>query len=203
MGIGSGSKGSVDQRCYLGSYNTSYATFALGDKYDISSVAQAINTTYRFKIIYDGTNVEFRHDDTVILASTVVNMTGVFYEMYAGGAGASINLLFGGLCKKIILNDLDYHIYAFWFSILNHSDEFLQLIEQTEVSIQNWKDQKRIHNGEPYINHCKRVAGMLARDFPRLASDEVLATAILHDSLEDCPSQAYDQVYPLRIPQFR
>ncbi len=59
------------------------------------------------------------------------------------------------------------------------------------------KDQKRIHNGEPYINHCKRVAGMLARDFPRLASDEVLATAILHDSLEDCPSQAYDEVYAL------
>ncbi len=59
------------------------------------------------------------------------------------------------------------------------------------------RDQKRIHNGEPYINHCKRVAGMLARDFPELASDEVLAAAILHDSLEDCPSQAYDQVYAL------
>ena len=50
------------------------------------------------------------------------------YELYAGGAGASINVLFSGLCKKIILNDLDFHIYSFWHCILNKTDEFINLI---------------------------------------------------------------------------
>lgn len=73
------------------------------------------------------------------------------YEMYAGGAGASINILFSGICKKIVLNDLDYHIYAFWFSILNHTDEFLKLLVETEVTVENWRLFKRIY--ECYTNH--------------------------------------------------
>lgn len=68
------------------------------------------------------------------------------YELYAGGAGASINLLFTGLCNKIILNDLDFHIYAFWYSILNHTEKFIKLIEDTQISIDNWDAQKQIYD---------------------------------------------------------
>jgi len=57
------------------------------------------------------------------------------------------------------------------------------------------KDQKRACGQEKYIEHCKRVSGMLARDFPRYADDNTLAAAILHDTLEDCPFQSYTEVY--------
>lgn len=69
-----------------------------------------------------------------------------FYELYAGGAGASLNILFSGLCKRIILNDLDYHIYAFWYSILNETDNFLKLIHDTKIDVVNWDIQKEIYD---------------------------------------------------------
>jgi len=69
----------------------------------------------------------------------------ILYELYAGGAGASLNILFSGLCKKIVLNDLDYHIYAFWYSILNHLDEFIRLINDVDINIDNWYLQKEIY----------------------------------------------------------
>ena len=64
------------------------------------------------------------------------------YELYAGGAGASLNILLSGLCKKIVLNDLDYHIYAFWYTVLNHTEELVKLITDVDVNIPNWNYQK-------------------------------------------------------------
>jgi len=57
------------------------------------------------------------------------------------------------------------------------------------------KEQTRACGVEPYIEHCKRVAGMFARDFPDIADDKSIAAAILHDSLEDCPHQLYPEIY--------
>lgn len=80
------------------------------------------------------------------------NLDGcVLYELYAGGAGASINLLFTGLCKSIVLNDLDFHIYAFWYSILHHTDDFIKLINDTKIDVSNWKRQKEVY--DDYANH--------------------------------------------------
>lgn len=68
------------------------------------------------------------------------------YELYAGGAGASLNLLLSGMVERIVLNDLDKHIYAFWYSILNHADDFLRLMRDTEISIRIWDVQKNIYD---------------------------------------------------------
>ena len=62
--------------------------------------------------------------EDIILLNNLENCT--FYELYAGGAGTSLNLLFSGICNKIVLNDLDFHVYAFWDSILNDTDNFLK-----------------------------------------------------------------------------
>lgn len=77
------------------------------------------------------------------------NLEGcTLYELYAGGAGASLNLLFSNICDKIVLNDLDRHIYSFWHSILNESEGFLRLVNDTEINITNWDNQRHI-----YENH--------------------------------------------------
>jgi len=82
------------------------------------------------------------------IIACLVKMNGLegctIYELYAGGAGASLSLLFEDVCQKIVLNDLDHHIYAFWDSILNQTDEFVDLLERTSINMDVWNEQKSI-----------------------------------------------------------
>ena len=73
------------------------------------------------------------------------NLIGCTYiEPYAGGAGVALRLLFDEKVKEIIINDYDPAIYAFWYAILNHTDEFVTMIEETEISMDNWRIQKEV-----------------------------------------------------------
>ena len=81
--------------------------------------------------------------EDIILLNNLEGCT--FYELYAGGAGASLHILLKGLCKNIIINDLDYHIYAFWYSILNNTEDVLKRIRNIEVNLKNWHIQNQIY----------------------------------------------------------
>jgi DNA adenine methylase len=70
---------------------------------------------------------------------------GTYLELYAGGAGAALNLLFDGIFSRIHINDYDYHIYAMWYAILHRSDEFVQKIHDTEITIAEWNRQQEIY----------------------------------------------------------
>jgi DNA adenine methylase len=70
---------------------------------------------------------------------------GVYVELYAGGAGAALNLLYNGVFSHIHINDYDYAMYAVWFSILNHNEEFVSMIKNTPVTIDEWHHQKAIY----------------------------------------------------------
>jgi len=67
-----------------------------------------------------------------------------YIEPYAGGAGVALRLLFEKKVKKIIINDYDPAIYAFWYAILNDTDNFIEKIKTTEISMENWYIQKGI-----------------------------------------------------------
>lgn len=69
-----------------------------------------------------------------------------FYEVYAGGAGASLNLLFSNIVAQIFINDVDYHIYAFWHSVLNETDSLITKIREVEISTEEWHRQKAIYD---------------------------------------------------------
>jgi DNA adenine methylase len=69
----------------------------------------------------------------------------VYVEPYAGGAGAALSLLFADKVKKIVINDLDNHIYAFWKSVTNEPERFIQKILTTKVTITEWRKQKLIY----------------------------------------------------------
>jgi DNA adenine methylase len=82
----------------------------------------------------------------------VNNLTnGTYVELFAGGAGAALNLLFNGVYRNIHINDYDTHIYAMWYSILNHTDDFIKKIQETEITINEWYKQKKIFdNSDSY-----------------------------------------------------
>jgi DNA adenine methylase len=71
---------------------------------------------------------------------------GWYIEPYAGGAGAALFLLIKGHVSRIVINDLDPDVHAFWWAILNDTDKFLQLIDDTPITIDTWEKQRKIHN---------------------------------------------------------
>lgn len=69
---------------------------------------------------------------------------GTYVEPYAGGASVALTLLIDDFVKDIIINDYDRSVYAFWYSVINNTNELCDLIENTDVSIDNWKIQKQV-----------------------------------------------------------
>lgn len=67
-----------------------------------------------------------------------------YAEPYAGGAGLALSLLFNNTVDEIHLNDLDRSVWGFWHSILNHTDDFIEKIKNTEVTIEEWHKQRAI-----------------------------------------------------------
>ena len=75
-------------------------------------------------------------------------LDGVYVEPYAGGAGVALSLLFNEYMSRIIINDLNPSIYAFWYSVLNFTGDLCDLIVSTEVTIEEWHRQKMIQLNE-------------------------------------------------------
>jgi len=70
----------------------------------------------------------------------------VYVEPYAGGAGAALFLLFNNRVERIVINDLDKAIYAFWKSATEKSDDFVKKILKTPITIKEWERQKEIYS---------------------------------------------------------
>lgn len=73
---------------------------------------------------------------------------GTYIEPFAGGASIALFLLFNSYVNKIIINDIDRSIYAFWFCVINETDRLCSKIRETEVSVDTWKKQKEIQNSK-------------------------------------------------------
>jgi len=71
-------------------------------------------------------------------------LDGCYVEPYAGGASVALSLLFGEYASKIVINDFDRSIYAFWHSVLNDTHNLCNLIQDTKVDIKSWRQQKEI-----------------------------------------------------------
>ena len=63
-------------------------------------------------------------------------MNCVFYEPFAGSASISLLLLENKAIKKAVLNELDPLLYNFWYSVFYHTDELINLIDDTDVTLQ-------------------------------------------------------------------
>ena len=68
-----------------------------------------------------------------------------YVEPYAGGAGAGLELLYRGVVKRVVINDLDRSIYAVWTSMLDRTDDFLKRLEATPLTVDEWMRQREIY----------------------------------------------------------
>lgn len=73
-----------------------------------------------------------------------------FYEPFAGSASISLMLLENNAIKKAVLNELDPLLYNFWFSVFNHCDELIQMIIDTEITLENWHEYSK-YRDEDYL----------------------------------------------------
>lgn len=71
---------------------------------------------------------------------------GTYIEPFAGGASVALALLFTEYVSKIIINDVDRSIFAFWYSVLNDTENLMKLIYDSPVDMETWKSQKAIQN---------------------------------------------------------
>lgn len=78
----------------------------------------------------------------------VANNTTTYIEPYMGGMGIALKLLLNNDVEKIMVNDFDKAIYAFWYSVLNYTEQLIEKIETTPVTIEEWKIQRGIQNNK-------------------------------------------------------
>lgn len=75
---------------------------------------------------------------------------GIYVEPYAGGSAIALELLFHEYVSQIYINDISRPVYAFWKSVLDHTEELVRLIRNTRLTVRSWDRQKRVlaHEGE-------------------------------------------------------
>ncbi|QHY96695.1 D12 class N6 adenine-specific DNA methyltransferase [Streptomyces sp. S4.7] len=78
------------------------------------------------------------------------NLTsGTYVEPYAGGAGAALGLLVTGQVRRIVINDLDPAIFAFWKAITTEPHEISRRIKGAELTVAEWSRQKDVYLNSP------------------------------------------------------
>lgn len=89
-------------------------------------------------------------------------------EPFAGGAGASLSLLFLEETDRILINDADPAIHDFWWSLVNRPKPFIRRLMNARVSMAEWRRQRdayrasgrssRLRRGFSafYLNRCNR-----------------------------------------------
>lgn len=89
-------------------------------------------------------------------------------EPFAGGAGASLSLLYREDAHEIRINDADRAIHDFWWTIVNRPKAFMAMLRATRISLAEWHRQRdtyrrtrrvsRLRRGFAafYLNRCNR-----------------------------------------------
>ncbi|HGM5880694.1 DNA adenine methylase [Stenotrophomonas maltophilia] len=71
---------------------------------------------------------------------------GAYVEPFAGGAGIAWKLLLENYVSEVVINDIDASVYSFWASVLRHTDELCERIENTAVTIEEWQRQRLVQS---------------------------------------------------------
>jgi len=74
------------------------------------------------------------------------DLSGCTYvEPYAGGVGAGLGLLVTGQVERVVINDLDPAIYAFWATLVEDPEGLIEKIATAKLSVTEWRRQREIY----------------------------------------------------------
>lgn len=129
-------------------------------------------------------------------------VNGHYVEPYAGGASVALSLLFEGFVKRITINDKDRSIYAFWYAVLNHTNQLCELIRSTDITIEEWKRQRNVQEN-------KKKANLLELGFSTLFLNRTNRSGIINagvigginqdgNYLMDCRFNKEDIIYKIK-----
>lgn len=82
-------------------------------------------------------------------------MTSTYIEPYAGGAGAALALLISGQVERIVINDLDPAVYAFWRAVVDHPQEFTQRLRTVALTVDEWEQQRVAYDAADRGDHLE------------------------------------------------
>lgn len=68
-----------------------------------------------------------------------------YIEPYAGGAGAGIALLREGIVKRLVINDIDPAVAAFWRTVVERNGELLDRVNSVPLTVEEWRCQRDIY----------------------------------------------------------
>lgn len=77
-------------------------------------------------------------------------------EPFAGGAGASLTLLYLEETPEIYVNDADPAIHSFWWSIVNRPNPFVAMLSKTRVNMSEWHRQRAIYRKRGRTSFLRR-----------------------------------------------
>jgi DNA adenine methylase len=98
-------------------------------------------------------------------------------EPFAGGAGASLSLLFDEETPAIALNDADPAIHDFWWTLKHRPEPLLAMIDNASLTMDEWQRQRTIYRRTAgvsrlrkafatfYLNRCNR-SGIITNGGP-------------------------------------
>ena len=81
-------------------------------------------------------------------------LDGTYVEPFVGGGSVALSLLLNDYVSRIVINDKDRSIYAFWHSVVNQTERLCRMIADTPVDMDMW----RRHNA---VQATKEEAGLL------------------------------------------
>lgn len=75
-----------------------------------------------------------------------MDMAGCTYvEPYAGGVGAGLSLLVTGQVERVVINDLDPAIYAFWATVQGEPGFLIDRIRGVPLDVNEWRRQREVY----------------------------------------------------------
>jgi len=77
-------------------------------------------------------------------------------EPFAGGAGASLTLLYLEETHRVYINDADPAIYDFWWTLVNRPQPFFNMLSKTRVSLAEWRRQRDVYRNNARVSRLRR-----------------------------------------------
>lgn len=79
----------------------------------------------------------------------VENLVGcTLYEPFAGSATMSLSLLEQNVVSNVVINEKDPLIYNFWLSVFEYTEDLIRLIQETDITIDNWKEYAKYRDND-------------------------------------------------------